>query len=148
MKESYWTYLLFILGLFIIVVMMIVQDLTTTAEEDYYLMKEVMEASMADAIDYGLYRSTGEVRIIEEKFVENFTRRFAESVSASKDYKLEFFEIYESPPKATVRISTKTDEYVVDSSEIVDFKIDTILSSIVETKYKKSAWPEGCEHCD
>ena len=147
MKESFWTYLIIVLGLFIIVVLVIVQDMTTTAEEDYYLMKEVMEAAMIDSLDYGIYRTTGEVRIIEEKFVENFTRRFAESVSASKDYRLEFFEIYESPPKATVRISTSTREYTVNSDEIVDFGVVTILSNILETKYPQSQWPNGCENC-
>ena len=147
MKESFWTYLVIMLGLFIIVVLIIVQDLTSTSEEDYYMMKEVMEAAMIDSVDYGIYRSTGEIRIIEEKFVENFTRRFAESISASKDYRLEFYEIYESPPKATVRISTSTREYTVDSEEIVDFGIVTILSSIMETKYEEYEWPNGCEHC-
>ncbi len=147
MKESYWTYLIIMLGLFIIVVLLIVQDMTSTSEEDYYLMKEVMEAAMIDSVDYGIYRSTGEIRIIEEKFVENFTRRFAESVSANKDYKLEFYEIYETPPKATVRISTATRKYTVNSDEVVDFGIVTILSEIMEAKYSKSAWPNGCPNC-
>ena len=147
MKESFWTYLVIVLGLFIIVVLILVQDLTTTAEEDYYLMKEVMEAAMIDSVDYGIYRSTGEIRIIEEKFVENFTRRFAESVNANKDYRLEFYEIYESPPKATVRISTSTREYSVNSDEVVDFGIVTLLTDIMETKYQESKWPDGCEHC-
>ena len=147
MKESFWTYLVIVLGLFIIVVLILVQDLTTTAEEDYYLMKEVMEAAMIDSVDYGIYRSTGEIRIIEEKFVENFTRRFAESVNANKDYRLEFYEIYESPPKATVRISTSTREYSVNSDEVVDFGIVTLLTDIMETKYHESKWPNGCENC-
>lgn len=147
MKESFWTYLVIALGLFIIVVLILVQDLTTTAEEDYYLMKEVMEAAMIDSVDYGIYRSTGEIRIIEEKFVENFTRRFAESVNANKDYRLEFYEIYESPPKATVRISTSTREYSVNSDEVVDFGIVTLLTDIMETKYHESKWPNGCENC-
>ena len=147
MKESFWTYLIIALGLFVIVVLIIVQDITTTAEEDYYLMKEVMEAAMVEAVDYGVYRAYGEIRIIEEKFVENFTRRFAESVTANKNYKLEFFEIYESPPKASVRISTSTREYTVNSEDVVDFSVVTILSNIMETKYEKSKYPNGCENC-
>lgn len=143
MKESFWTYLIIALGLFVIVVLIIVQDITTTAEEDYYLMKEVMEAAMVEAVDYGVYRAYGEIRIIEEKFVENFTRRFAESVTANKNYKLEFFEIYESPPKASVRISTSTREYTVNSEDVVDFSVVTILSSIMETKYEESKYPNG-----
>lgn len=147
MKESFWTYLVIVLGVMIIVVLILVQDLTTTSEEDYYLTKEVMEAAMVEAVDYGLYRRTGEIRIIKEKFVENFTRRFAESVSPSKTYKLEFYEVYESPPKASVRIKTKTSEYSVNGEEGVDFSIVTLLSGILEAKYEKSVLPKGCKEC-
>ena len=108
MKESFWAYLFIILGLFTIVVMMLIQDVTTTDEENYYLTKEVMEAAMIDSIDYGVYMDSGDIRIIESKFVENFTRRFAESIKDSKSYTLEFYEIYEEPPKATVKVSTST----------------------------------------
>ena len=151
MKESFWTYLIIALGLFVIVILIIVQDLTTTSEEDYYLMKEVMEAAMIDSVDYGVYRAYGEIRIIEEKFVESFTRRFAESVTANKNYKLEFYEIYESPPKASVRISTSTRQYTINSQDVVDFSVVTILSNIMETKYENSKHPNGygygCENC-
>ena len=135
MKESFWTYLLIVLGLFVIVVMMIIQDLTGTSEEDYYLTKEVMQAAMIDSIDYGVYRQYGDIRIVKEKFVENFIRRFSESVNSIKTYKIEFYEIYEEPPKATVRIKTATSEYQVSTDSAVDFDIVTILSGILETKY-------------
>ena len=52
MKESVWGYLILSLGLIIIAVLLLVQRLTTTNEEDYYLSREVMKASMVDAIDY------------------------------------------------------------------------------------------------
>lgn len=138
MKESFWTYFLIVLGLFIIVIMIIVQDLTGTSEEDYYLTKEVMEAAMVDSIDYGVYMRYGDIRIIKEKFVENFIRRFSESVNSTKTYTIEFYEIYEDPPKATVRIKTATKEYQVSSDSSVDFDIVTILSGILETKYPES----------
>ena len=77
MKETFWTYLLIVLGLFVIVVMMLIQDLTGTSEEDYYLTKEVIHAARIDSIDYGVYRQYGDIRIIKEKFVENFIRRFS-----------------------------------------------------------------------
>jgi len=134
-KETFWTYLLIIIGIFVIVVMILVQDLTGTTEEDYYLTKEIMQAAMIDSIDYGVYRHYGDIRIIEEKFVENFTRRFSESVNSTKTYQIEFYEIYESPPKATVRVKTATSEYQVTSDSSVDFDIVTILSGILETKY-------------
>ncbi len=137
MKESFWMYLLFILGIAIIAVMILVQDLTGTSEENYYLTKEIMEAAMIDSVDLGLYRSTGEIRIIEDKFVENFTRRFAENVKASKTYTLDFYDIYEYPPKATVVVRSKTTEVGVTADSSTDFDIRTALSGILETKYNR-----------
>ena len=64
MKETFWSYLFIVLGLLTIAIMILVQNLTSTSEENYYLTKEVMEASMIDSIDYGLYRKTGEIRMI------------------------------------------------------------------------------------
>lgn len=121
--------------MFVMVVMILVQDMTGTSEEDYYLTKEVMQAAMIDAIDYGVYRQYGDIRIIKEKFVENFIRRFSESVNSTKTYNIEFYEIYEEPPKATVRIMTATNEYQVTTDTAVDFDIVTVLSGILETKY-------------
>lgn len=134
MKESFWTYLLIVLGIAVIVIMILVQDLTGTSEEDYYLTKEVMEAAMIDSIDYGVYRQYGDIRIIESKFIENFTRRFSESINSSKTYTFEFYEIYENPPKATVRVKTSTSEYSVTTDTSVDFDIVTVLSGILESK--------------
>ncbi len=115
-------------------VMIIVQDLTGTSEEDYYLTKEVMQAAMIDSIDYGVYRQYGEIRIVEQKFVENFIRRFSDSINSTKTYQIEFYEIYEEPPKATVRVKTGTSEYQVSADSTVDFDIVTILSGILEEK--------------
>lgn len=139
MKESFWTYLLIALGIFIFVVLLVVQDLTSTDEEDYYLTKEVLEASMIDALDYGVYRQYGEIRISKEKFEESFIRRFSESVSGVKTYKIEFYDVYETPPKASVRIRTSTNEYTINT-DAVDFDIVTILSGVLESKFKDSAF--------
>ena len=86
MKESMWGYWIVILGISIFALMMLLQNYTTTSEQDYYLMKEVMEASMYDAVDYGYYRETGKLTMNTEKFVENFIRRFADSVNINKNY--------------------------------------------------------------
>ncbi len=134
MKESLWIYILMILGIFIVVIMMLIQDLTSTSEEDYYLTKEAMEAAMIDSLDLGLYRTTGEVRIVESKFVENFIRRFSESVNDRKNYTIEFYEIYETPPKATVFIKTKTRSFKVGVDSEESYDILTSMSGILETK--------------
>ena len=138
MKETFWSYLFIVLGLLTIAIMILVQNLTSTSEENYYLTKEVMEAAMIDSIDYGLYRKTGEIRMIESKFVENFTRRFAESINDSKEYTLDFYEIYENPPKATVVVKTETGSQTITSDSTVNFDIRTVMSGILETKYSQN----------
>lgn len=134
MKETFFSYIIIVLGMFVIVFILLVQDLTSTSEEDYYLAKEVMEASMIDALDMGLYRQNGTIRIVESKFVESFIRRFAESVNDSKDYTIEFYEIYETPPKATVVIKTNSKSAKISIDENESYSIITRTSGILETK--------------
>jgi hypothetical protein len=134
MKEAFWGYFLIVLGIMIIVIVLIIQNITSTSEEDYYLIKEVMKASMIESVDYGTYRLEGEIKISKEKFVENFLRRFAESVSPNKTYNIEFYEIYEMPPKASVKVTTSTGSQVITETA-TDFDIITVLNGIIETKY-------------
>lgn len=131
MKDTYWGYWLIILGIFIVVVMMIVNSITTTKSQDYYLVKEITQASMLDAVDYNYYRDWKELRINKEKFVESFIRRFADSVSLSSTYTIEFYDIYEAPPKVSVRVSSKTNSFSVmgDSKQFdVVEKVDAVLN--------------------
>jgi len=133
MKESLWGYWIIILGLFVLVVMMLLQNYTTTNEQDYYLIKEVTEAALTDSIDWAHYRKYGEMRIVKEKFVEDFTRRFSETVNINKTYNIKFYDIYEAPPKVSVKVTTKTDSYnIMGDTEAVDVvnKIDAIIETI------------------
>ncbi len=132
MKESVWGYLILVLGIVIIAILLLVQRFTTINEEDYYLSREIMKAAMVDAIDFGSYGRTGELVMSKEKFVEVYLRRFAESVSNSKSYRLEFYDIHEYPPKATVRIVTNSGETQIDSDSF-DVNINTYISGILET---------------
>lgn len=131
MKASVWGYWLITLGIFIFVIMMLLQSFTTTNTQDYYLVKEVTDASLVDAIDFAHYRVTGELKINREKFVENFIRRYAETISLTNDsYKVDFYEIFEAPPKVSVRVATNSGTYNVagDSTSFnVINKIDAIL---------------------
>ena len=132
MKELMWGYFILSLGILILAVMLLIQNMTTTNEEDFYLGREIMEASMLDAVDYGTFRSTGELVMCKEKFVEVFIRRFADSVSGNKTYTLEFYDIHEYPPKATVRILTNTGTTEIKDSDF-DVDINTFLNGVLET---------------
>ena len=132
MKESMWGYMIIGLGLVIVVILFLVQNMTTTNEQDYYLSREILRASMYDAIDYGTYMKSGKLVMSREKFVSVFTRRFAESVHADRTYQLDFYDIYEYPPKATIRIKTTTgDTFIKDSG--VNVEVNTFITGILET---------------
>ena len=134
MKESMWGYLILALGIVIVAVIFFVQRLTTTNEQDYFLSREILKASMLDAIDYGSYGANVNKDVFvmsKEKFVAVFTRRFAESVAPDRTYQLDFYDIHEYPPKATVKITTKAGETVVNE-DILDVDINTYLSGIIE----------------
>ena len=136
MKESMWGYLIVILGLVILAILMLVQRLTTTNEEDYYLSREVLKAAMLDAVDYGTYmKEPHKLVMSREKFVSVFIRRFADSVTPDKDYKIDFYDIHEYPPKATIRISTDTGETAINDQG-VNLEINTFITGILETTDK------------
>ena len=130
MKESYWGYWLIVLGVGVIIVMMLISNVSATNTQDYYVLKEISEAAMVDAVDYGYYRESGELRINKEKFVENFLRRFAENVSLST-YQIDFYSIYESPPKASVQVITKSNTYQLNSN-VESFDIINRVDAILE----------------
>ena len=136
MKESLWGYLILVLGVIVTTVILLVNRVTTTTEEDYYLGQEVMKSAMLDAIDYGTYRNTGKIVMSKEKFVEVFIRRFSESVTNNKTYKLDFYDIYEEPPKASVRIRATSGSATIND-ETLNVTLDTVLNGILETIYEQ-----------
>lgn len=118
MKWSTTALGLIIFGLVGISIIMLFQQITTTNENDYYLLKEITEAAMIDSIDISYYRETGNLKIVREKFVENFTRRFAEStLIIGTKYTIKFFDIMEEPPKVSVRIDTGIENYRIYNTE-------------------------------
>ncbi len=134
MKESYWGYWLMLLGSFVIVILMLVSNITTKNTQDYYLVKETAQAAMIDAIDYGYYREYGELAINAEVFIESFVSRFSENVSLST-YQFDFYDIYECPPKVSVKVTSKSGTFSVmgdvNSFDIVN-KVDAILELMPE----------------
>ena len=50
-----------------------------------------------------IYRLNGDIRIVEDKFIENLTRRFAQNVTIG-DYKIIVEDINEVPPKISLKV--------------------------------------------
>ena len=133
MHDSFWS--LFIIGLGVISVSFIIffQNLTSIDEQNYTLLRETTEAAMYDAVDLAAYKRDGTSRIDREKFVENFVRRFAEGANLAQNYKIEIFDVSETPPKVSIRVSSKLASNV--TNEIIEFDIVNKLDAILETPY-------------
>ena len=108
MQSSYWGYWVVVMGVAIVGLMISVQGITTNTTQDSYAIREIAEASMLDAVDYAYYRDYNEVKIDKEKFMEVFIRRVAETMGANDTYEVNFYAIYEAPPKVSVEIKSNS----------------------------------------
>jgi hypothetical protein len=132
MKYGYWGFGMLLFGCIGLVIIVMFESITLDNDSEYYVLKEAMEASMLESVDTTCFRITkevdtdgcdGQLKISEQKFVENFTRRFAASISGDvDDYTIDFYDIMEMPPKATVVIKSSNKDYkiVVDSVDITN----------------------------
>lgn len=133
MKEAMWGYAIITLGILAVGIIWFFANTTRTDQHNYNLLKETVEAAMFDAVDLAAYRDKGEVRIDEEKFIENFIRRFAESAELSNTYVIEIYDINTIPPKVSLKVSSTKD--TTASGELVKFNIVNNIDAILETKY-------------
>ena len=140
MRYSFAAVGMLVFGLFCFAIVWVFQMVTINNEGDYYSLKEAMEASMYESIDWIYYSTSidaetgnpGKIKIIEEKFVSNFTRRFVKNtMGASNGYIIEFYDIMEYPPKASVVIKNKTASMSLSSD---DFTVVNDLTGILEHK--------------
>lgn len=138
LKESIWGYAILVLGIVAVGVIWFFSNATSTDQHNYNLLKETTEAAMFDAIDLAYYRQTGNVKIEEEKFVENFIRRFAENADLANRYKIEIYDVNEEPPKVSLKVSSVEDTNAatnLPNGEVVEFDIVNNIDAILETKY-------------
>lgn len=138
MKESFWGYIVILLGVISLAFIFFFQRVTNTDEHNYHILKEVTEAAMFDALNVGEFRATGKIRIDREKFVENFIRRFAESANLARTYNIKIYDVNEIPPKVSIQISSTESDNTYDyanGGQIIDFDIVNRLDAILETPY-------------
>lgn len=124
-----------ILGVLALAAINLINNYQSSNELDQSLLRDTVEAAMYDSVDLGYYRiSGGIIRIDKEKFAENFTRRFAQSVPNGRYYNIRIYDINETPPKVTVLIGSST----VATFAGEDFGITNAISGILETKYDEN----------
>jgi len=123
--------------MFGILVILLFNEITVSNEQDYYTLKDATEAAMIEAVDVAYYRLTGEIKISQEKFVENFTRRFTQtSTFGQGNYSVDFYQITEYPAKVSLRIVDDTSSYNIytftANDEATQARIVNQLSAILD----------------
>ena len=139
MNKAMLTVGIILLAVMSLLLINVLNNYETGGELDYYLLKETTEASMQDAIDVEYYRQNSLIRMDKEKFVENFVKRFANSVDSTRSYTLSFYDINEVPPKVSVKVDSKT----VLSFDGNQADISTTYDALIETKYMANPTAEN-----
>lgn len=141
MNKGMLTVGIILLSLIALLLVNVLTNYSTGKELDYYLVKETTDAAMEDALDLLFYRNCGLYRIDKEKFVESFLYRFSDSVDNTREYKLAFYDINETPPKVSVKVDSLTvlafnapDNIEEGGKQAAD--ITTSYDAILETNYK------------
>ena len=132
MKWTFASLGMIIIGIFGFVIITMFNEITVSNEQDYYTLKEAAEAAMIESVDIAYYRLTGEIKIVQEKFVENFTRRFTEvSTFGEGNYDIIFNQISESPPKVSIQIIDSTESYNIYNTFNSSIEVDATQLDIV-----------------
>lgn len=130
MKWSFASVGVIVMGLFGLLIIILFNEITVSNEQDYYTLKDATEAAMIESVDVAYYRITGEIKISQEKFVENFTRRFTEtSTFGQGNYSIYYYQISEYPAKVSLRIVDTTNSYNIYNTYSVD--IDATQINVV-----------------
>ncbi len=138
MKWSFASVAIIIMGIFGIFIILLFNEITVSNEQDYYTLKDATEAAMIESVDVAYFRLTGEIKMSQEKFVENFTRRFTETATFGQgNYDIIFYQISEFPAKVSLRIVDSTKKYNIYNTYSVDIdatQIDIVneLSAILD----------------
>ena len=164
MKESMWMYMFMILGITGLILINLFGNIIVSNEQNYYLLKEIKESAMIDSVDLVAYREgvgwdgvtidtdpesmhcmariPGTVRIIREKFIENFMRRFAENAELNRQYRIVIHDLDECPPKVSLSlIATERFSFVTffnidfnGSNTSTEANIVNYITGILESK--------------
>lgn len=128
MQTSYWGYWLIVMGVAIVGLMITVQGITINTTQDSYAIREMVEASMLESVDYGYYRDYNEIKINKEKFMEVFIRMTAEVMGMNDTYEVNFYDIYEAPPKVSVEVKSNSGTDFINTGEYDTVsRIDAII---------------------
>lgn len=132
MSKGYLAIGLILISILALAAINLINNYSTGNELDYYMLKEVSQAAMTDAVDRAYFKDDGTVRIDREKFAESFLLRFVDTVEGDRDYQVYLYDIHEVPPKVTIEIKAKNnslDPSGKGDTGIIDTKLSAVLVS-------------------
>lgn len=132
MSKAMYLVGIMLLGFFTLVIINVMSDVRSTSELDYYLLQEITEASMYDAVDYSYYRDTGLLKVDRDLFLENFNRRFATSVTNNRDYSIRIVDFNETPPKVSIEAKAPTVASIKGEVAVLETRVNGILETIYD----------------
>lgn len=136
MRESFWGLMIVGLGIVSMFLVYFFQNITNTSDHNYELLKETTQAAMYDSLDLAAYRNDGTVRIDREVFVESFLRRFAQDATLQHQYHIIIYDVYEEPPKVSIKIETMGSETTTTlTGGVNSFLLTHTIDAILETKW-------------
>ncbi len=125
------------LSIMALVLINVISSYQSGTDVDYYLVKDVANAAIEDAIDATYYTATGLYRMDKEKFVESFLLRFADNVSLNnRNYTIGFYGLSEVPPAVSIKVNSNT----VLSFNGEQMDIETTYSAIGEASNTKDTY--------
>lgn len=136
MRESFWGIMIIGMGIVSMFLVYFFQSITNTGEHNYELLKETTQAAMYDAVDLAAYRYDGTIRIDREIFAESFLRRFAQDATLQHQYHVWIYDVYEEPPKVSIKIETLGSETSTTlAGEGTSFLLTHRIDAILESKF-------------
>lgn len=128
MQSSFWGYWLVLFGIAITGLMISVNGITSTSTKDTYTSREIVEAAMLESIDYAYYREYNEVKMNKEVFMEKLIKKLANVMGSTDTYEVNFYEMYECPPKVSVEIKSHSGTSFISTSDYdVTNRVDSII---------------------
>ena len=106
MSSSYWGYWLTVFGVAIVGLSITINNLTTTTTQDFYSVSRANENALLASVNFAYYRDYNEVKIDKEKYYEIFIRDLSSDVRGTNTFDVNFYGVYEAPPKASVEVTT------------------------------------------
>lgn len=106
-------------------------------DKDEYEFRDIVNDGCGEDVGNSCMPLYGEYRLNRDKFLTMFEQRFKSVLTNTKDYEFIVKEIIEYPPKVSVKVISKDDEFSPTDKESGGYNIVNQIDAIIEAKDKE-----------